>query len=314
MIIVTGGAGFIGSNLVYQLNQNGISDIIIVDNLKNSIKHRNLNSLKFFDFLDKEHFINNLNLFKKIDAIFHQGACSDTMETDGQYMMQNNYQYSKTLLHHCIDHNIDFIYASSASVYGNGLNGFKEKPECEYPLNIYAFSKYLFDNYVRKFLNKTKNQIVGLRYFNVYGPQENHKGKMASAINHFYNEIKQNKEMNLFEGSENFLRDFIYVEDIAKINLFFYEKKNINGIFNCGTSNAESFSKIAKILQSICNDSKINYVPFPEKLKGKYQTYTCADITLLRDAGYKENFTSLEDGIKKYYQYLVEKEGYLSIG
>lgn len=324
MIIVTGGAGFIGSNLVYGLNLRGVFDIIIVDNLKNSIKQRNLNALKFLDFVDKRYFIENLSKFKKAEVIFHQGACSNTMETDGYYMINNNYEYSKTILHHCITNNIRLIYASSASVYGNGLHGFSEKPESEYPLNIYAFSKYLFDNYVRMYFERGKlcyksfkkksTQIVGLRYFNVYGPQENHKNTMASTIFHFYNQIIKENKMKLFEGSENFLRDFVYVDDIVKINLFFYEKEDLNGIFNCGTGKAESFLKIAKILQNFNTNSDIEYIPFPDQLKGKYQTYTCADLTLLRNSGYIGDFTSLEEGIKKYYYYLKENGGYLTKG
>jgi ADP-L-glycero-D-manno-heptose 6-epimerase len=324
MIIVTGGAGFIGSNLVYGLNKRGIFDIIIVDNLKNSSKHRNLNALKFSDFIDKNYFIENLNKFKEIEVIFHQGACSNTMETDGYYMMNNNYEYSKNILHHCIDKNIRLIYASSASVYGNGLSGFSEKPESEYPLNIYAFSKYIFDNYVRKYFEKenlnNKNikkkslQITGLRYFNVYGPQENHKNTMASTIFHFYNQIRKENKIKLFEGSENFLRDFVYVEDIVNINLFFYERSDIRGIFNCGTGKAESFLKIAKTIQNLNQNSKIEYIPFPDQLKGKYQTYTCADLTSLRSAGYRQDFTSLEEGIKKYLYYLKENDGYLTKG
>ncbi len=310
MIIVTGGAGFIGSNLVYKLNKSGIYDIIIVDNLKNSIKQRNLNALKFLDFIDKDDFLNKINSFKKIEVIFHQGACSNTMETDGRYMMKNNYEYSKNLFNHSLKNNIRFIYASSASVYGNGTNGFKEEDLSEYPLNIYAYSKYLFDQYVRRSL-KNKPQIVGLRYFNVYGQQENHKGKMASVIYHFYNQIKIENKMKLFSGSENFLRDFIYVDDIIDINLFFLNNPSISGIFNCGTGQPNSFLKIANILQELFKDSKIEFIPFPDELKGKYQTFTAADLTRLRSSGYKKEFTTLDIGIRNYINYLKENEGYL---
>ncbi len=314
MIVVTGGAGFIGSNIVYRLNQRGIYDIIIVDSLKNSAKQRNLNALKFIDFIDKEDFLLHLNSFKKISVVFHNGACSNTMETDGKYMMKNNYEYSKELLSYCINNKTRFIYASSASVYGNGLNGFREENECEYPLNVYAFSKYIFDQYLRNNWNKITTQVVGLRYFNVYGQQENHKGKMASVINHFHNEIKNEGKMKLFEGSDGFVRDFIYVDDVVDVNLFFFDNPSIKGIFNCGTGKAESFLKIAEIMKSLYEDSKIEFVPFPDALKGKYQAFTQADLTNLRKAGYKKEFTSLEEGVKKYVKFLKENDGYLTKG
>jgi len=234
MIIVTGGAGFIGSNLIRGLNEKGINDIIVVDNLENSKKHRNLNSLEFIDFIE------NINIFKneKIDTIFHQGACTDRMEFNGRFMMDNNYNYSKKILQFAIKKNIRFIYASSAAVYGSGKNGFEEINNCEYPLNIYAFSKYMFDQYVRRILGKTNIWIVGLRYFNVYGPQENHKGKIASVIFHFFNQVQNDRKLKLFKGSEKFKRDFAYVKDIIDINLFFLENNLKRGIFNYGTGKA----------------------------------------------------------------------------
>lgn len=314
MIIVTGGAGFIGSNLIRGLNEKGINDIIVVDNLENSKKHRNLNSLEFIDFIGKEDFIENINIFKnkKIDAIFHEGACTNTMESNGRFMMDNNYKYSKKLLQFAIDKNIRFIYASSAAVYGSGENGFKETKNCEYPLNIYAFSKYMFDQYVRGILKKTNIQIVGLRYFNVYGPQENHKGKMASVILPFYNQIHNNGKIKLFEGSERFKRDFVYVKDIIDINLFFLKNSLKRGIFNCGTGKAESFLKIAEIIKSLIkeSDAKIEFIPFPQQLVGKYQSFTQAELSSLRKAGYKKEFTNLKDGIKNYIKILKETGGY----
>ncbi len=314
MIVVTGGAGFIGSNIVYKLNERGIYDILIVDSLKNSSKQRNLNALKFLDFIDKDDFLAHLNSFKKISVMFHNGACSNTMETDGKYMMKNNYEYSKELLSYCVNNKTRFIYASSASVYGNGLKGFREEIECEYPLNVYAFSKYIFDQYVRNNLSKITTQVVGLRYFNVYGQQENHKAKMASVINHFHNEIKNEGKMKLFEGSEGFLRDFIYVDDVVNVNLFFFDNPSVKGIFNCGTGKAESFLKIAKIMENLYEGTKVEFIPFPDALKNKYQTFTQADLTNLRKAGYKKEFTSLEEGIKKYVKYLKENDGYLTKG
>ncbi len=262
MFIVTGGAGFIGSNLIKGLNSIGIDEIIVVDNLKNPEKFKNLNSITFSDFIDKKAFIQSLNKFKekRIDIIFHQGACSNTMETDGQYMMENNYEYSKILLRFCLENKIRFIYASSASVYGNGEKGFREERDCENPLNIYAFSKFLFDQFVRRVIPVAKKQVVGLRYFNVYGPQENHKGKMASSINHFYREIKEKNEMYLFEGSKNFLRDFIYVKDVVDVNIFFLKNPDRKGIFNCGCGKAESFLRIGEIMRELFPSSKIKEI------------------------------------------------------
>ena len=227
MIVVTGGAGFIGSNIVRGLNKIGITGILIVDNLKNSKKHLNLNTLEFNDFMDKNDFLENINRIGKIELIFHQGACSNTLETDGRYMMKNNYEYSKTLLHYSINNNTRFIYASSASVYGLGKKGFEENRKYEFPLNIYAYSKFLFDQYVRRVALDKNTQIVGLRYFNVYGPNEHHKGKMASVIFHFHNEISDEGTIKIFEGSDKFKRDFVYVDDVVDANLFFMENSII---------------------------------------------------------------------------------------
>lgn len=349
MILVTGGAGFIGSNLIKRLNKKGIRNIIIVDNLENSIKHLNLNKLKFFDIIDKRDFINNIDILSgklfvddwKIEIIFHLGACTNTMEYNGRYMMENNYEFSKKILNFAVNNNIRFIYASSAAVYGDGSKGFKESNECESPLNIYGYSKLIFDNYVRKLiefsgkfrkakfygdleyenedfyqflkyidldiklLQKRKlPQIVGLRYFNVYGPYEAHKNKMASVIYHFYNQIKNGNKIKLFEGSKEFKRDFIFVEDVIDVNMFFMDNQNISGIFNCGTGKERSFYDIALIMKKLFPNTSIEFIPFPEKLSGKYQKFTKADITLLKNAGYKDKFTSLEEGIVKYINYL----------
>ncbi len=311
MIIVTGGAGFIGSNIVKGLNDLGEDRIIVVDNLKNAEKVKNLSSLKIYDYVDKEYFVNNLESFKGVRVIFHQGACTNTMEGDGRYVMNNNYEYSKRLLNFCMNAGIRFIYASSASVYGDGKKGFREERECERPLNVYAYSKFLFDEYVRRIMESSPVQIVGLRYFNVYGPGEGHKGKMASVVYQFYNQIRRERKIKLFEGSERFKRDFVYVKDVVKINLFFYEREGISGIFNCGTGVARSFLEVAKIMKDICGDVEIEFIPFPEELKGKYQTYTCADLKRLREVGYEGEFTSLEEGIKEYIDKLKEEEQYL---
>lgn len=312
MIIVTGGAGFIGSNIVRGLNEKGMDDIYIVDDLTNGNKHRNLNRLKYKDFIDKNEFDPETFLSNsKAEAVFHQGACSSTTESDGKYMMKNNYEYSKNILNACLASKTRFFYASSASVYGNGEKGFSEKEACEYPLNVYAYSKFFFDKYVNKLLPSADIQIGGLRYFNVYGPQENHKGKMASVAFHMFNQIKNGEPMRLFEGSENFKRDFIYVGDVVSVNMFLYENPGISGIFNCGTGRAESFCKIADALLTIYPDSKIETVPFPETLKGKYQAFTKADMKKLRNAGYTKPFISLGQGVKKYSKILETAGGYL---
>lgn len=314
MIIVTGGAGFIGSNIVRGLNNFGIDDIIVIDDLKNASKHKNLNRIKFKDYIDKDNSIDFITKnIGKIEAIFHQGACSNTMETDGNYMMKNNYETSKNILHLCLENKVRLFYASSASVYGNGERGFVEKEENEYPLNVYAFSKYQFDRYVNILFKEKKinSQVVGLRYFNVYGPQENHKGKMASVAFHLFSQIKLGENMKIFEGSENFLRDFIYIDDVVSINNFFFENEKISGIFNCGTGVGESFLEIAKALKEIYTKSNIEYIPFPEALKGKYQKFTQADLTNLRNVGYSKSFLNVNSGVKKYAKILEESDGYL---
>ena len=312
MVIVTGGAGFIGSNIVKGLNNKGIDNILIVDNLEKAEKHKNLNKIKFYDYVDKRDF--NVEEFlqnNKVEAVFHQGASSNTMETDGRYMMKNNYECTKETFLACQKHNVRLFYASSASVYGNGDKGFIEKEECEYPLNVYAFSKYQFDRFLNLNIKHLGSQVVGLRYFNVYGPQENHKGRMASVAFHMFNQIKNNEPMKLFEGSQNFKRDFIYVDDVVSVNMFFYDNPSISGIYNCGTGNAESFCEIANALKEKYTEAKIEYIPFPESLVGKYQTFTQSDITSLRKAGYNKPFISLKEGTLKYADILENSGGYI---
>jgi ADP-L-glycero-D-manno-heptose 6-epimerase len=260
----------------------------VVDNLSNAEKHLNLNSLSIADYIDKDEFLQKLNKFQNVSAIFHQGACSSTTEQDGKYMMSNNYEYSKTLLNYCLENSIDFLYASSASVYGNGKAGFVEKREAEYPLNVYGFSKFAFDNYVRRVLPQVKSQVLGLRYFNVYGPQENHKGRMASVAFHLFNQLQETGKMKLFEGSRSFRRDFIHVADTVKINLHFYESKT-SGIFNAGTGKARSFEDIATTLQNLHGSGEIESIPFPEDLRGKYQEFTAVSgSTQLIKSGFSE--------------------------
>ena len=308
MIVVTGGAGFIGSNIVWGLNYAGEKNILVVDNLSNAQKHLNLNRLSFADYMDKDDFLANLSKIPSVSVIFHQGACSSTTELDGKYMMSNNYEYSKILLNHCLENKIDFLYASSAAVYGNGDNGFAEETKAEYPLNVYGFSKFAFDNYVRRVLPDAEIQILGLRYFNVYGPQENHKGRMASVAFHLFNQLQDSGKMRLFEGSEEFHRDFIHVVDAVKINLHFYQAKS-SGILNAGTGKARSFTDIARTMQSMHGSGKIEDIPFPEDLLGKYQKFTEAGLDNLRAAGYSEDFMSLEEGVRQYYDQLSSSDG-----
>lgn len=320
MIIVTGGAGFIGSNLVKNLNDKGLDEILVVDDMGSGEKFRNLNSLNIADYLDKEDFLAQIEdgFFEgeNISAFFHIGACADTMEYNGNYMMRNNFDYSKAMLHFCLRKQIPFIYASSASVYGSGKNGFSETPKCEEALNVYAFSKLMFDRYVRRVLPKTTSQIVGLRFFNVFGPQENHKGKMASTIYQLYNQLKNEGHVKLFSGYDGYeageqKRDFIYVKDVVKVNLFFWEHPELKGIYNCGTGKANTFNAVGNAIIKACQTGHIEYIDFPEVLKGKYQSYTQADSSKLLNAGYDGGFTKLEDSIAEYVGYLQNNNGYL---
>jgi ADP-L-glycero-D-manno-heptose 6-epimerase len=310
MLIVTGGAGFIGSNLIRGLNAQGISDILVVDNLTRADKHRTLNTCQYADYVDKRDFLAALpSLLPKVTAIFHQGACSDTMEADGRYLMDNNFAYSKTLLHSCQQSNIPFIYASSASVYGNGERGFSEDAHNEYPLNGYAYSKFIFDQYVRRIMPTLHAPVVGLRYFNVYGPQEIHKGRMATVVYQFHKTLVADGKLELFEGSDKFLRDFIHVDDVVKVNLFFLNGGK-SGIYNVGTGKAESFQRIADIMLPLYPGGKMSTKPFPDALKGKYQAYTCADLTRLRAAGYNTPCLSLDEGVRSYVALLKEHGGH----
>jgi ADP-L-glycero-D-manno-heptose 6-epimerase len=230
------------------------------------------------------------------------------METDGRYMLSVNYEFSKNLLAACLG-SCPFLYASSAAVYGDGEDGFREDPACEYPLNVYGFSKFLFDRWVRGVLPSAETQIVGLRYFNVYGPQENHKGRMASVVLKFHEQLAAGGGLEVFEGSEDFRRDFIYVDDVVDVNLWFLDQGK-SGIFNCGTGRAESFLALAEATASHYEGAAIRRIPFPDALVGKYQAYTQADLAGLRAAGYAAEFTSLADGVAAYVRILQESGGY----
>ena len=313
MIVVTGAAGFIGSNLVAGLNRRGVKDIIAVDDLTDGTKFRNLADLAIADYMDKDEFLALAEagaLPDGIEAVFHQGACSTTTEWNGEFMMEVNYRYSKVMLQFCQERRIPFIYASSASVYGMGPK-FVEDKGVEKPINLYAYSKHLFDQYVKR-VKKPAAQIAGLRYFNVYGPREQHKGGMASTAFHFNNQIEADGECRLFEGSDGYAdgeqrRDFVFVEDVVDVNLWLLDHAKVNGVFNCGTGKSQSFNDVANAVIAWHGKGTKRYIPFPDNLKGRYQSFTEANVTKLRGAGYKKKFQTVEQGVKKYLDWLHRK-------
>jgi ADP-L-glycero-D-manno-heptose 6-epimerase len=324
-IIVTGAAGFIGANNVRALNERGETDIVAVDNLTRSEKFRNLTDCEIADYLDKSEFIELVRrrALPKPDVVFHQGACSDTMEADGRYMLENNYRYSLALLDWCQASRVPFIYASSGSVYGLGPV-FKEDRAYEKPLNVYGYSKFLFDQIVRRRMHALSAPVIGLRYFNVYGPRESHKGRMASVAFHHFNQYRAEGKVKLFEGSHGYAhgeqrRDFIHVDDVIAVNLHFADRP-ISGIYNVGTGRAQSFNDVALAVVNTMREpngeapltlaqavaqGKIEYIPFPDALRGKYQAYTQADITRLRAAGFEQPMTTVEQGTASYMRWLL---------
>ncbi|OCG03308.1 ADP-glyceromanno-heptose 6-epimerase [Gilliamella apis] len=308
MIVVTGGAGFIGSNIVKGLNDLGRKDILVVDDLTDGTKFANLADLDIADYMDKDEFISAIVSGENLDieVIFHQGACSSTTEWDGRFMMENNYNYSKDLLHYCLDFDIPFLYASSAATYGGRSDNFIEDRVYEKPLNVYGYSKFLFDQYVREILPNANSQICGFRYFNVYGPRENHKGSMASVAYHLNEQITKGEKPKLFAGSDNFKRDFIYVGDVVEVNLWFWKNK-VSGIFNCGTGRAESFQSVADAVLDYHHKGEIDYIPFPEHLKGRYQSFTQADLTKFRKTGCPIEFKTVSQGTTEYMQWLNQQ-------
>lgn len=342
MIVVTGAAGFIGSNLVMGLNARGERDILAVDELTDGTKFRNLAQADIADYMERDEFLARVEAgeLPKIDAVFHQGACSATTEWNGRFMMDVNYRYSKVLLHFCQSKRIPYVYASSASVYGMGAAGFRESRECEGPLNVYAYSKWQFDQYVRRLgldrpapvaaprraVPKTRAakarkpavpavrrsrqaQVVGLRYFNVYGPREQHKGSMASTAFHFNNQLKADGECKLFAGSDGYAdgeqrRDFIHVDDVVAMNLWFLDNGRHSGIYNCGTGRAQPFNDVARAAIEWHGHGRIQYVPFPDHLVGRYQSFTEADLAKLRSIGYERPFMDVGTGVKRYLDWL----------
>ncbi len=331
-IVVTGAAGFIGSNIVQGLNARGITDIIAVDDLTQGDKFRNLADLQIADYVDAADFYNGFaqGHYGQVEAVFHEGACSDTMEADGQYMMRNNYTLSCDLLASCQQRGTRLLYASSAATYG-GSDTFKESPEFEKPLNVYGYSKLLFDQKLRRdfgaqFQNATA-QVVGFRYFNVYGPREQHKGRMASVAFHQFHQFNSDGHVRLFGeyggyGPGEQMRDFVWVGDVVAVNLWFFDHPEKRGLFNLGSGTAQPFNDVAVAvvdhlknqntpkniatnrLKTLALGGFIQYMPFPDSLRGKYQCYTQADLSALRAAGCDHAFANVQTGVAQYMQWL----------
>ena len=325
-IVVTGAAGMIGSNLVHGLNALGCDDLIAVDDLTDGMKYRNLLGARLADYFDRGEFYARFarGEFGRIDAVFHQGACSDTLEHNGRYMLETNYRCSKDLLDACQAQGTRLLYASSAATYGD-THLFRESPECERPLNVYGYSKLLFDNVVRRMLPTAHHQIVGFRYFNVYGPREQHKGRMASVACHHFAELREHGRVRLFGeyggyGPGEHRRDFVYVEDVVAVNLWFLNHPERSGIFNVGSGRAQPFNDVAHAtlnavraergeppltLSEQIDRGLIEYIPFPEALVGKYQCHTVADLTALRATGCDVAFADVETGVRRYGEWLA---------
>jgi ADP-L-glycero-D-manno-heptose 6-epimerase len=315
-IVVTGGAGFIGSCIVRTLNDAGIKDIIIVDDIANTDKWMNMRNKKYIEYVHKSKFLEKLSFYENITAIIHMGAQSATTESDFDYLWRNNFDYSKTLWEYCSKKKISYIYASSAATYGDGALGFDDDMDIDMllPLNGYGYSKQLFDQWVKHQAKEFPSQYVGLKFFNVYGANEYFKGSMASMVYHGYKQIKECKTIKLFKSyNPNFidggqLRDFIYVKDVCHVIKWFLENQQVNGLFNLGTGRSQSFRELAEaIFNALGIEPNIEYVEMPEHLKEKYQYYTKAEMSKLRQMGYSKSFMSLEKGIKDYVQGYLDK-------
>lgn len=324
MLLVTGAAGFIGCNLVRGLNARGEKDILAVDDLTDGDKFRNLVDCQIADYLDLNDLVGALEKLPRLSAIFHQGACSNTMESDGRYMMDNNFRYTLELFEFAQAHKVPFIYASTAAVYG-GSKTFAERPEFERPLNVYGYSKLLFDQVLRRRINDLTAQVVGLRYFNVYGRNETHKGTMASVAFHHANQYREHGFVKLFGAWDGWgagmqSRDFVSVDDVVAVNLHFLDHPQVSGVFNCGTGRAQPFNDVAEAVVSrlriragkaalplaeLVAKGEIRYVDFPDALKGKYQSFTQADLTQLRAAGCHHAFATVQEGVARYVDWLA---------
>jgi ADP-L-glycero-D-manno-heptose 6-epimerase len=308
MILLTGAAGFIGSNILGALNDRGRDDVLVVDDLTDGTKCGNLSGKSFADYLDADELLESIDRLPPLSGILHQGACVDTTARDGRAVMRVNYTLSKRLLELARRHGCPFVYASSAAIYGDGTEGFREEQACERARTPYAFSKWAFDQHVRRVGREAGIPIAGLRYFNVYGPGEGHKGRMASVAWHCFQAVRRGEAPKLFEGSDGFVRDFIYVGDVADVNLFFLDEsaagRDKSGIYNVGTGQPRSFADMGRIVSEVTSSSPPMTIPFPDDLRGQYQAYTCAEIARLRAAGYAKPFTTLEDGIDAYWRAL----------
>jgi ADP-L-glycero-D-manno-heptose 6-epimerase len=307
LIIVTGGAGFVGSNVVRALNDRGERDIVVVDDLTDGRTFANLVGRDIADYWDKDELLGRLRdgTAPRPAAVFHDGACAVTTEWDGGYMMATNYRYSVELLEYCLAEAVPLIYASSAAVYGRSATCVETDRAAERPLNVYGYSKLLFDDYVRRRLRGAKSQVVGLRYFNVYGPGESHKGPMASVAFQLHGQVLRDGELRLFEGSDGYgpgeqRRDFIHVRDVAAVNLWFLDHSERSGIFNVGTGSSASFNELANAVLRWHGRGRIRYIPFPAGLEGRYQSFTEADIGALRGAGYDSAFLDVDAGVAAY--------------
>ncbi len=323
MIVVTGGAGFIGSAVVWRLNQIGFENIVIVDRLDKGEKWKNLNGLKYEDVFHKDDFyemITNNAFPYKVDSVIHLGACSSTTETDADYLLFNNFQYSQALARFCFEKDARFVYASSAATYGDGAQGYsdnEEEIENLRPLNMYGYSKQMFDLWVKK--NGFLSKAAGIKYFNVYGPNEYHKGDMRSVVHKAFGQIRKTGKVKLFksyisdykDGEQ--MRDFIYVKDAVDMTLFLWENKNLNGIFNVGTGEARTWNDLVKALfDALEKPVNIEYIEMPEYLRPKYQYFTQADVSKIRKAGFNEPLFSLEEGVEDYVRNYLLKNEYLA--
>jgi ADP-L-glycero-D-manno-heptose 6-epimerase len=313
MIVVTGGAGFIGSNVIVELNRRGRDDILVVDDLTDGRKALNLSDCTIADYLDRDECMRCLEagaeLAPQIDYVIHLGACSDTTEWNGRYMMETNYRFSRVLFEHCVARGIGLVYASSAAVYGAGTR-FVEAPDCERPLNVYGYSKLAFDQFVRRRLPGLRSLVVGLRYFNVYGPREGHKGRMASVVLHFARQLRDCGELELFGASHGYApgeqrRDFIHVDDAVAVTLWCANQlPAVSGIYNCGTGAAATFNAVAQQIIAFEGGGAVRYRDFPDDLRAAYQAFTQADLSRLRALGYTGGFRDVTRGVEEYLRWL----------
>jgi len=323
MIVLTGGAGFIGSAFLWELNLNGIDDVLVVDHLGTSEKWKNLRGLRYRDYLEKDRFLEVLNsgkLDSQIKAVFHLGACSSTTESDCSYLIQNNYEYSKTLALHFIKRDVPFYYASSAATYGDGQQGYSDRTDIDTlrPLNMYGYSKQMFDQWILR--NQLQEKVVGFKFFNVWGPNEYHKASMRSMVVKAYEQVKKTSRVKLFksyhpdykDGEQ--MRDFVYVKDVTKMMLQFYHKPRVHGIFNLGSGQANTWLDLVNpIFKALNMKSDVEFIEMPEELRGKYQYYTKAAMDKFSQLGFTHTQTPLEDAVEDFVLNYLEKSAYLEL-